>query len=248
MTNQNLPRVLLNEVQYEELFFYQKTEVLYALTFHFAKRFLPKNGDRTVDQMIQAARSGKQNIIEGLADGITSTEMQLKLLNVARSSLKELRADYEDYLTTRRLLHWEASHPRYETMLEFCRYHNKVSDYEPFFDRWDDEEQCNIALTLLHMTDKMMKTYLRGLDQQFVTQGGIKERMYAARTGYRKGIDEELQRLREENKAQVAELQRLREENKSLRQQVPILEQRINQLLNEKRHLEVLLAQARTRN
>lgn len=234
MTNQNLPRVLLNEVQYEELFFYQKTEVLYALTFHFAKRFLPKNGDRTVDQMIQAARSGKQNIIEGLADGITSTEMQLKLLNVARSSLKELRADYEDYLTTRRLLHWEASHPRYETMLEFCRYHNKVSDYEPFFDRWDDEEQCNIALTLLHMTDKMMKTYLRGLDQQFVTQGGIKERMYAARTGYRKGIDEELQRLREENK--------------SLRQQVPILEQRINQLLNEKRHLEVLLAQARTRN
>jgi len=133
-------------------------------------------------------------------------------------------------------------------MLEFCRYHNKVSDYEPFFDRWDDEEQCNIALTLLHMTDKMMKTYLRGLDQQFVTQGGIKERMYAARTGYRKGIDEELQRLREENKAQVAELQRLREENKSLRQQVPILEQRINQLLNEKRHLEVLLAQARTRN
>ena len=93
------PKVLLNEVQYQDLFFYQKSEVLYAMTYHFCKRFLPEHGDRTVDQMVQAARSGKQNIIEGLADGMTSTEMQLKLLNVARSSLKELRADYEDYVT-----------------------------------------------------------------------------------------------------------------------------------------------------
>jgi four helix bundle suffix protein len=231
MENTELPKVLRNEVQYQDLFFYRKTEVLYALTYHFANRFLPKKGDRTVDQMVQAARSGKQNIIEGLADGMTSTELQLKLLNVARSSLKELRADYEDYLVTRHLTRWNSSHPRYDTMLKFCRRHNQVSDYEPFFERWGDEEQCNVALTLLHMTDKMMKTYLSGLDQQFVTQGGIKERMYAARTGYRQGVDEELQRLREENKV--------------LRQQVPILEQRIEQLLNEKRHLEVLLEQER---
>ena len=81
------------------------------------------------------------------------------------------------------------------------------------------------------MTDKMMKTYLSGLDQQFVTQGGIKERMYAARTGYRKGQDEEMQRLRDENK--------------SLRQQIPILMQRIETLEQEKRHLEVLLMQER---
>jgi four helix bundle suffix protein len=233
MSDNNLPKVLQNEVQFQDLFFYQKAEVLYALTYHFVKRFLPSKGDRTVDQMVQAARSGKQNIIEGFADGMTSTEMQLKLLNVARSSLKELRADYEDYLRTRHLSVWDSSHPRYDTLLRFCRQHNKVNDYEPYFDRWNDEEQCNIALTLLHMTDKMMKTYLSGLDQQFVTQGGIKERMYAARTGYRKGQEEELQRLKDENKA--------------LRQQVPILEQRIEQLLSEKRHLEVLLAQERQR-
>ena len=201
------------------------------MTYHFAKRFLDSKGDRTVDQMIQAARSGKQNIVEGLADGMTSTEMQLKLLNVARSSLKELRADYEDYLHTRELPFWDAKHHRYEDMLTFCRKHNKVSDYEPYLKQWNDEEICNIALTLLHMTDRMMKTYISGLDQQFVTQGGIKERMYAARTGYRKGMDEELQRLREANK--------------SLRQQVPILEQRIEELEREKRHLEVLLMQAR---
>ena len=231
MNDQKLPKVLLNEVQYQDLYFYQKSEVLYALTYHFAKRFLPSRGDRTVDQMVQAARSGKQNIIEGLADGMTSTEMQLKLLNVARSSLKELRADYEDYLRTRHLTLWAASHPRYDEMLRFCRQHNQVNDYEPFFERWNDEELCNIALTLLHITDKMMKTYLSGLDQQFVTQGGIKERMYAARTGYRKGQDEELQRLREENKR--------------LRQQVPILEQRIEELELEKHHLEVMLMQER---
>jgi four helix bundle suffix protein len=183
--------------------------------------------------MLQAARSGKQNIVEGLADGITSTELQLKLLNVARSSLKELRADYEDYLQTRHLNVWNTQHPRYDEMLQFCRNHNLVADYEPFFSKWNDEELCNIALTLLHMTDRMMKTYLTALDKQFVTQGGIKERMYAARTGYRKGQEEELKRLREENK--------------HLRQQVPILEQQIEHLLNEKRHLEVLLAQARGR-
>lgn len=231
MENKPLPKVLLNEVQYQDLYFYQKTEVIYVMTYHFAKRFLDSKGDRTVDQMIQAARSGKQNIVEGLADGMTSTEMQLKLLNVARSSLKELRADYEDYLHTRGLPFWDAKHHRYEDMLTFCRKHNKVSDYEPYLKQWNDEEICNIALTLLHMTDRMMKTYISGLDQQFVTQGGIKERMYAARTGYRKGVDEELQRLREANK--------------SLRQQVPILEQRIEELEREKRHLEVLLMQAR---
>ena len=231
--NNELPRVLQNEVPVRNLYFYQKTEVAYVLTFHFVKRFLPAKGDRTVDQMLQAARSGKQNIIEGLADGITSTEMQLKLLNIARSSLKELRADYEDYLQTRHLTVWNTQHPRYDEMLQFCRNHNLVADYVPFFSKWNDEELCNIALTLLHMTDRMMKTYLTALDKQFVTKGGIKERMYAARTGYRKGQEEELKRLREENK--------------HLRQQVPILEQQIEHLLNEKRHLEVLLAQARGR-
>ena len=231
--NNELPRVLQNEVPVRNLYFYQKTEVAYVLTFHFVKRFLPAKGDRTVDQMLQAARSGKQNIIEGLADGITSTEMQLKLLNIARSSLKELRADYEDYLQTRHLTVWNTQHPRYDEMLQFCRNHNLVANYEPFFNKWNDEELCNIALTLLHMTDRMMKTYLTALDKQYVTQGGIKERMYAARTGYRKGQEEELKRLRIENK--------------HLRQQVPILEQQIEHLLNEKRHLEVLLAQARGR-
>jgi len=229
----NIPQVLQNEVQYQDLYFYQKTEVLYAMTYYFVNHFLSAKGDRTVDQMLQAARSGKQNIIEGLSDGVTSTEMQLKLLNVARSSLKELKADYEDYILTRHLTLWNKETPRYDDMLSFCRFHNLVNDYESFFTKWTEEEFCNVALTLLHMVDKMMKTFLKGLEQQFITQGGIKERMYAARTGYRKEQDEELSRLREEVK--------------SLRQQISVLKQQNEQLLNEKRHIEVLLMQERAK-
>ncbi len=233
MNKSEHPKILLKEVQHKELYFYLKTEVLYALTFHFVNTYLPLKGDRTTDQMLQAARSGKQNIVEGFSDGVTSSELQLKLLNVARSSLKELRADYEDYIQTRHLTCWNKSHPRYAEMLRFCSEHNLLTEYEPYFTRWNAEELCNVALTLLHMVDKMMKKYLVYLEKLYVTQGGIRERMYAARTGYRKGIDEELKDLRDENKV--------------LRQRVPILEQRIEELLREKRHLEVLLQQERER-
>ena len=199
MNDKGLPRVLNNEIPVHDLYFYQKTEVLYALTYHFTKKYLASYGDRTVDQMVQAARSGKQNIVEGVADGMTSTEMQLKLLNVARSSLKELRADYEDYLLTRHLTRWQPTHPRYDEMLNFCRAHNQIVDYQPYLDKWNDEELCNIALTLLHMVDKMMKNFIHGLEEKFINQGGLKERMYHARTGYRKSIDQELAKLRQEN-------------------------------------------------
>ena len=80
--------VLRKQANWEDLYFYQKSNVLYQMTFVFTKRFLTR-GDRTVDQMVQAARSGKQNIVEGSADGVTSMEMELKLLNVARSGIKE---------------------------------------------------------------------------------------------------------------------------------------------------------------
>lgn len=85
-------RFLRRQANYEDLYFYKKTVVLYQLTFAFTKRFL-KVGDRTIDQMVQAARSGKQNIVEGSADGVSSTEMEIKLINVARASIKELKED-----------------------------------------------------------------------------------------------------------------------------------------------------------
>ena len=190
-------QVLRKQANWKDLYFYQKTNVLYQLTFDFTKRFLTR-GDRTIDQMVQAARSGKQNIVEGSADGVTSMEMKLKLLNVARSSIKELKEDYEDYLTSRRLERWGIRHARYDGMLKFCRKHNRLEDYQSFFDKWTDEEMANIALTLCHMVDKMMTTYQKQLEEQFVTEGGIRERMTAARLGYRTNQREEIARLKQE--------------------------------------------------
>ena len=177
--------VLRKEKNWQDLWFYQKTVALYKLTYVFTHRFLPRYGDRTVDQMVQAARSGKQNIVEGMADGVTSMELELKLLNVARASIKELREDYEDYLLSRSLSRWRKGHPRYDGLVEYCRAHNSIEQYEPFFTRWTDEEMANAALSLCHFVDKMMKSYEQWIEADFKENGGIRERMTAARLGYR---------------------------------------------------------------
>jgi len=192
-------KVLRAQTNWGRLYFYQKTVVLYQMTYIFCKRFLPKHGDRTVDQMVQAARSGKQNIVEGCADGVTSTEMELKLLNVARASIKELKEDYLDYIRSRGLILWNAKHPRYNGLLNFCRTHNALEDYEPFFDKWTDEELANCANTLCHMVDRMLTTHLAKKETDFTENGGIRERMTAARLGRRQTQNEEIAALKAEN-------------------------------------------------
>ena len=204
-------KVLRKQKPWRDAYYYLKADTLYQMTYSFCQRFLPLHGDRTVDQMIQAARSGKQNIIEGTEDGVTSTEMQLKLLNVARSSLQELRADYKDYLESRKLAVWGNTHERYATMQTFCRVRNLADDYRPYFNRWSDEEMANIAITLCYMTDTLLNNELKRLEQEFIEQGGIKERMHSARTGYRLRQDEELQSLRLKVVSQEAEIARLKE-------------------------------------
>ena len=201
--------LLRNQANWEALHFYQKSQVLYQLTFEFTKRFLHR-GDRTIDQMVQAARSGKQNIVEGSADGVTSMEMEIKLMNVARSSIQELREDYEDYLTARNLPIWTSTHPRFERMLKYCREHNQLGDYQSFFQRWGDEEMANIAISLCHFVDKMMDSYQKKLEKDFITEGGIKERMTAARLGYRTNQKEEIENLQRELTAARQELERLK--------------------------------------
>lgn len=209
-SNEHIPTVLSKQTNWEKLYFYQKADVVYQLSFVFCDRFIHLYKDRTRDQVIQAARSCKQNIVEGLADGITSTEMQLKLLNVARASLKELKEDFEDYIKSRHLRFYSQEGSEYAPMLEYCRTHNRLSDYEPFFMQWSDEETCNYGITLCHMIDKMMMSFLERLDHEFVTEGGIRERMYRARTGYRQQQDERLKQLEAENpqlRQRIAELE-----------------------------------------
>lgn len=200
---------LRKQTKWEDLYFYQKSVTLYQLSFIFAHRYYT-NSDRTRDQLIQAARSGKQNIVEGSADGVTSMEMEIKLLNVARSSIKEAREDFEDYLTAHQLAKWSPGHARYNGMLEFCRKHNKWEEYERYVNKWNDEEIANVVLTLCHMIDKMMITYQNKLEKEFVSEGGIKERMTAARLGFRTNQKDEIDRLK-------AEIQQLKKENDILK-------------------------------
>ena len=202
--------VLKKPVVWKNLYFYRKSDAIYQLTVNFCKRFLPAHGDRPVDQMVQAARSGKQNIIEGSEDGMTSSEMEIKLLNVARSSLQELREDYVDYINTHQLVLWSADSERQRRLRDFCHSHNDFQDYAPLAERMNDEEFANLLLTLCHQTDKMMCAYVEKLEQRFVTEGGIKERMHAARTGYRKLQDEHMAQLEEENQRLKAEIERLK--------------------------------------
>ena len=219
-TPQSPQHILRRDGNVEHLLVYQKSDVLYLLTYTFCQRFLPAHGDRTVDQMVQAARSGKQNIVEGCADGVASTELELKLLNVARASLCELREDYADYLKTRNLATWGSGHPRYKALLSFARQHNAIADYQGLMQQATDEELANLALTLCHQADTLLNRLMQTKEETFRTQGGIKERMHQVRTGYRQQQEAELASLRNENAALRSENARLTAELASLKQQL----------------------------
>ena len=196
---------------YKELHVYQKAEVLVLLTDISCKRFLPLYGDRRVDQMNMAARCGKQNIVEGCEDAMTSSAMEVNLVNVGRSSFQELREDYEDYLKRNSLQIWNTTHPRFDKMVRFCRQNNHWDAYQSLAATLPAEEFCNMALTLCHITDKMFCGYLSHLEKTFVEQGGVKERMHAARTGYRQEQDARMKALEAENaalKQRIAELEK----------------------------------------
>ncbi len=191
----DIPSIFRSVPKWQDLRCYQKAEVLYQMTYVFCERFLPKHGDRTVDQMIQAARSGKQNIVEGSEDGKTSTAMEVNLLNVARSSIGELRQDYNDFLKARHLKIWTPDDERFQPMQDFTKAHNTLGDYECFFQQWTAEEMANVGLTLCYQVDAMMNKYLQGVEEIFVKEGGVKERMHKVRTDFRRQQDERLAEL-----------------------------------------------------
>lgn len=197
---------------YKGLIAYQKAECIYDITFYFAHKYLGK-GDRTIDQMVQAARSGKQNIAEGSAASSTSSETELKLMNVAKASLHELLVDYEDYLRVRGLEQWPLNDKRTKAAQDFCSNHNTSSDYMALIETRSDEPTANVAITLIHQTDVMLRKLIERLEKDFVEQGGIRERMTAARLGYRQG--------------QKTEIETLKAENERLKQRIAWLEQQL---------------------
>ena len=169
---------------YRTLKAFQKAECVYDVTYYFANKFLQK-GDRTIDQMVQAARSGKQNLAEGNIDGVTSKEMEIKLTNVNRASLHELLLDYEDYLRVRGLEQWSFNDPRCVQTREFCKRHLDSAVFREKIKDRSDETIANIAITLIHQCDVLIKGLIEWQKKNFLENGGIKEEMYRARKAYR---------------------------------------------------------------
>ena len=162
---------------YRNLRVYKVTEIIYDITYYFTRHYL-SHGDRTVDQMVQAARSGKQNIAEGNQAAATSSETEIKLTNVAKASLEELLVDYEDYLRVHGFDQWDTQHPRYEKMRRYARSEQIKSDYTLTMQRMNDEELANLAITLIHQAIYMLHRLLVTMQNRFVSEGGIKEQMY----------------------------------------------------------------------
>ena len=170
---------------YKELITYRKAEIIYDGTYYFCKKFL-KPFDRTNDQMLQAARSGKQNIAEGSMASGTSKEMEIKLTNVARASLEELLIDYKDFLRTRKLNFWDKNHPYYPHLsklhlLPDCNY----LTYQKGIESDDSEVAANVLISLINITSYMLAQQIKQLEKEFLTEGGLRERMSQARIDVR---------------------------------------------------------------
>ena len=176
--------VIRNRGDYRQLLCYRKAEAIYDITYFFANKFL-KQPDRTIDQMVQAARSGKQNIIEGYAAGATSIEAELRLFNVAKSSLKELLADYEDYLRTRNLRRWGEDSVEFKRAQELGKEHDDSKFWIDIASTRSDETIANIAIILLYQTDYLLHRFMEKVSSHFVDEGGFREKLSRIRRANR---------------------------------------------------------------
>jgi four helix bundle suffix protein len=170
---------------YKKLLAFQKAEIIYDATFYFTNRFFGR-GDRTIDQMVQAARSGKQNIAEASLASATSKEMEIKLTNVARASQVELLIDYQDFLRTRKLNEWSSDNPYAERLRELHKIPNPTYEtYKKGIEHKDPEIVANVIIGLIQVTCYLLTRQIAYLEEDFLKNGGIKERMTKARLSAR---------------------------------------------------------------
>ena len=169
-----------NSGNYKKLLRYRKADVICQMTCYFCTHFLTR-GDRTVDQMVQAARSGKQNIVEGCAASATSAKTEIKLVNVAKASLKELLEDYEDYLKVHGHPQWAEGSAEYEAMRRIGREHSDAAYFMGLVQTRPPETIANMAIILLNQADYLLYRQLERLSEDFRKNGGFSERMAALR-------------------------------------------------------------------
>ena len=165
---------------YEQLHSFQKARIVYDGTVKFCDRFVSPRS-RTHDQMVQAARSGKQNILEGSQASGTSKETEIKLTNVARASLEELLEDYRDFLRVRGIAEWPKEHSHTRRLRELNR--QPDASYDTFrkgIEHPDPAIAANVMIGLIKLTNYLLDQQLRRLEQDFLKEGGLRERMTRA--------------------------------------------------------------------
>ena len=166
---------------FRELKSYQMAEIVYDGTVKFCDRWIGRRS-RTHDQMVQAARSGKQNIAEGSMASGTSKKFELKLVGVARASLEELLLDYQDFLRQRNLSLWGKNHPKAKKIRNLCyRKNRSYRTYETYIEGAPPGVAANTMVCLIHQTNFLLDQQLRQLEQQFLEQGGFTEKLYHTR-------------------------------------------------------------------
>jgi len=170
---------------YQDLLSFKKARVIYDATVFFCERYVDRRS-RTTDQMIQAARSGKQNILEGSQASGTSKETEIKLTNVARGSLEELLEDYRDFLRVRGAELWDKN----SKQALFVRKIGNGPDvsyetYRTYLETRPPEVAANIIICLIHQTNYLLDQLIRRLEKDFLENGGLKENMFKARLNYR---------------------------------------------------------------
>ncbi|RJQ14281.1 MAG: four helix bundle protein [Nitrospiraceae bacterium] len=182
MTNQkDHPQLIPPHGGYRDLQSYKMSEIVYDATIVFCDRFIDKRS-RTHDQMVQAARSGKQNIAEGSMASGTSKKTELKLVGVARASLEELLLDYEDFLRQKGLQLWGKDHEQAQAVRRLA--HSKDRSYltyKTYVEASPPETAVNTMLCLVHQTNYLLDQQLRALEKDFLKEGGFTERLYRVR-------------------------------------------------------------------
>jgi restriction system protein len=166
---------------YRELKSFQHAELVYDATVKFCDRFIDRRS-RTHDQMVQAARSGRQNIAEGSQASGTSKKTELKLVGVARASLEELLLDYEDFLRQRGLGLWSKNHATAHAVRRLAYARNRsYMTYRTYVEESSPETAANTLICLIHQTNYLLDQQLRQLERSFLENGGFTERLYRER-------------------------------------------------------------------
>ena len=176
--------IIIWNLNYKRLLCYQKSVAIYDLTYHFCNKYIGSK-DRTYDQMIQAARSGKQNIVEGYGALATSKESGIKLFNVARASLLELYEDYNDYLRVRGMRIWESESTEVKAMVKLSVENSDSRYFVSLAEDRNDEVVANMTIVLIRQAISLIHKYLDRVSENFANEGGFRERMTQVRLNVR---------------------------------------------------------------